>query len=1007
MDARYLSKGCSVILARLFGALAFLLLLVGCSHHIFAQIYPTSMIRASSFPLLEEQQTFQPWDIETDSLGHAFFVGASTAYRFNGTKLTPLTPHSSLENQNFTALTKDRFGRLWTKGYIRGIGQIVGDSILPYPFNDKIEHLPRSNWENTYFDSDSTLHFSPRGSGHYSVSKNGELKEIAGKSSGIHGFVVTQLPDGTLFHFSIFQPKSKVLNTGLKIYYQHSNGDLTVVATTPHKKPIYESTLISHNDQTWTLSPGNQDIFKAKKDSLISSTTLPYQVIKLFEDSHKNMWIGTVQDGMLQVTNERYSEAKKIAEKGAVAIVAEDLNGGLWMKSNKVFFAYIPNNYTLRYSTASGHLATNNCAFISSDSKRWLYLNKRNMLSIVEGDSVQQLPVPLGTTYNFQEIPNTLATALHFDSIGQKVYTGAWNQVSIWDGVNWDTLQMDTSQFNESRVRKFQSLPDSTVIGCTRGELFFIKNRRFSKVIPIPQIGYIRDFAITPSGEIWVGGVSGIIKWDSTGLSCPLKAGNCKENQLTGVVHLSYALDRIWVQTSNEALFTIRDGQIESVMDADKESEHMTELFVAPNGQLWALSSKEDRRLINFSAVNDSIQLKRYAIEHLISRFGKAKKSLAVIDGKILMGNKGGVFGIPIDKLTLWGIPPNIHIFKVLVNQQRMPNQKRYELAPDQNSLYLNFEAISYRLKSPTFRCRLVGLDSNWFSPEYQVAQYTNLDPGNYTFQVQAKIKSEPWGEMKEVEFFIQTPYWQTLWFRTLMTLLASMLIGIAIFLWNRAQRRRMTLQIDKLKAEQRALRAQMNPHFMFNAMSSIQDLVFNQDRIFAVNNIALFAKLMRKILAHSAQEIIPLTEEIETLKLYLKLEALRFEERFDYHIEVDKKIDPTTRMVPPLLLQPFVENAIKHGLLNKEPKGGSLQIIFKLQEESLLCIIEDDGVGRKESGRVQAQKNPAHRSFGTQSVNERIDLMNKQQEKKITLNVTDLYHGETPCGTRIEFLIP
>ncbi|MEM9023423.1 MAG: histidine kinase, partial [Bacteroidota bacterium] len=398
----------------------------------------------------------------------------------------------------------------------------------------------------------------------------------------------------------------------------------------------------------------------------------------------------------------------------------------------------------------------------------------------------------------------------------------------------------------------------------------------------------------------------------------------------------------------------------------------------------------------------------QYAFGDHAAKFVSAKKTMGVAHGQVYFGTKGGIFRTHINDLRTLAPIPHVHVREVYARQQLLPNARHHNLRYDQNSIYLLFEAISFEHTPVQIRCQLVGFDQDWQLPKYDALQYTNLDPGDYRFLVQARAVGDPWGPLETISFHIETTYWKTWLFVLTVIVLGLLAVGSSFRLWYRAQRRRTTLLIEKAQAEQRALRAQMNPHFIFNALSSIQDLVFNENRMFAVTNIALFARLMRKILAHSSRENVTLTEEIETLTLYLKLESLRFEDRFHFEISVAEGIDQDSRMLPPLFIQPFAENAIKHGLLNKQPAGGELLIHFRQQGGALLCTIEDNGVGRAQAAELRSQRNPAHRSFSTHSVTERIRLLNAQRTNRITLNIVDLYDADQqPSGTRIELLIP
>jgi len=970
-----------------------------------AQAPSISFLTAADYPIIDGFKTVEPYDIETDSLGYAYFVGPFGLYRFNGLNMTEVHMDSALGTSAFRSLYKDG-DLIWAHSFAQGFGYISRDSLITYPFRDSLERFNRNQIDDLHMDASGKLHLAIRDRGYFTVSPTGQVKEEVGRDHGLNGFVVTYLDDGTPFHFFTLTSGPESRKVKLKVYFQHSDGTTIEVAQTNSTKSPYESTLIHHVDSSWTLSMGAREIVRGVKDSLIEIVPMPFPIMKLFEDSRKNLWLGTVGHGIHQVVDGQFDKAKHFFGNYNTALTAEDKHGGLWIKSNEHEFAYMPNPNILRHSAMLGHFESDIVRELVTDSEKIFCLAGENQIAVIQGDSIKYLRAPL-LLFDGQVTTNSYPTALYYDTINQQLCVGFLNRISTWDGQNWETIHLDQPRFSTSKVIGMEVHPDGTLYGTTRNDLFTIRDGKVDMVAPIGQrCRRISCIKIAPSGEIWLGTTSGIWIWKNQEFIRPVfnnKSAFIEKN----IWEIAYASDRFWCLTEQNKLITIKDKTVKILKNEFGDDVILSGFYASENGEVWGRSFYDDMGLYRIHIENDIPVVDNYNYDDLALKYGSIPNTLILLKDVLYSGGLGGLFSTSLSTLVKDGCSPSVELIKVFIGRQRFPNQARYELEHHQNSLNLVFEPISFRTRRPNFQYRLLGLDSTWSVPETRALQFTNLEPGLYRFQVRARIAREPWGAMKETTFLIATPYWQTWWFRTLCIGVAILFIGWLFYLRFRAQRKRMALEIDKLKAEQRALRAQMNPHFMFNALSSIQDLVFNQDRVFAVNNIALFARLMRKILTHSAQEAISLEEEVETLTLYLKLEALRFEDRFEFDIHMDEGIDPNTRMIPPLFLQPFVENAIKHGLLNKEPAGGRLKVHFELQNDALLCSIEDDGVGRSYTSQNKAQRDLKHRSFGTQSVTERIQLINTQREKNITLQIIDLYADTLPVGTRIELLIP
>jgi tetratricopeptide (TPR) repeat protein len=203
-------------------------------------------------------------------------------------------------------------------------------------------------------------------------------------------------------------------------------------------------------------------------------------------------------------------------------------------------------------------------------------------------------------------------------------------------------------------------------------------------------------------------------------------------------------------------------------------------------------------------------------------------------------------------------------------------------------------------------------------------------------------------------------------------------------------------------------LRQQMNPHFIFNTLNSIQYYVFQNDKISANNYMTKFASLIRKTLENSRHTEISIKEELDALHLYLELEELRFKEKFDWTIRVDDEIDTLAFRIPTMLIQPYVENAISHGLMNKEDGKGYLQVEMQLHDEQIICTIEDNGIGRVKAMELKKERNNKHRSLGTNITESRLKLVNEIYGKNMKVAYTDLMNerGE-PAGTKVEINIP
>jgi len=312
------------------------------------------------------------------------------------------------------------------------------------------------------------------------------------------------------------------------------------------------------------------------------------------------------------------------------------------------------------------------------------------------------------------------------------------------------------------------------------------------------------------------------------------------------------------------------------------------------------------------------------------------------------------------------------------------------------NKLLIELSGISYRSgKQIYYQYRLQDLDSNWTNTANHLLEFYTLPFGTHIFEVKAVdrwgIKSE---RAKTLVIIVSPPFWKTGWFIFLTYFFTAVLIGGLAFLYfyrrQRQKEREFGLKKRMTELELMALRAQMNPHFIFNCLSSIQHYILRAD----INNANLylhkFSTLVRMILQHSTTSGIALEEELKILSLYLELEKLRLGERLHYSIEVSNRLHPMQLCIPFMIIQPYLENAIKHGIAPLEDETGMVHIHFDQADNYLTCTIDDNGIGIRASAQQGKTGHPEHRSLGISITQSRINVLNALQKDKIRLEVTD-----------------
>jgi hypothetical protein len=435
-------------------------------------------------------------------------------------------------------------------------------------------------------------------------------------------------------------------------------------------------------------------------------------------------------------------------------------------------------------------------------------------------------------------------------------------------------------------------------------------------------------------------------------------------------------------------------------------------LFVDSAGAVW----------VGTNTGLNKIELKsfeplRYTIEQFSSKNGLLSDEvnyIARLGNKLCVAYSNGISVFDPGHIQDNAISPPVYITRVLVNEIPSKMQDGMLLAHDENHLTIHYNGLSFRCPGQLeYKYKLEGLDTNWIYTSYTSIDFQALRPGNYRFILYAKNNDERWSRRPAVFFFtISAAWWQTWWFYALIclgmvALLLTAFLG-RLHVVRKRERQKAMIRTQLSEAELKALRAQMNPHFIFNAINSVQYFITANDPVSSQKYLSKFARLIRYVVDNSKPSAILLSKELEALSLYLDLESLRFENKFEYYIQVSEEIDMDTVQIPSMLIQPFVENAIWHGLMHKA-QSGKLRIEILKKENGLICIIEDDGIGRKKAEEIRAAKGvDVHKPVGMQITRERLNIINGQNNSSFSIRITDLTDANgIACGTRVELDLP
>jgi len=352
-------------------------------------------------------------------------------------------------------------------------------------------------------------------------------------------------------------------------------------------------------------------------------------------------------------------------------------------------------------------------------------------------------------------------------------------------------------------------------------------------------------------------------------------------------------------------------------------------------------------------------------------------------------------------------LPPKpVYITRVTSANLNYPlHSEKLNLTYRQNQLQFEFSSPSFiNEKQVVYSYRLSGSsDAEWTAPSNQnIVSYASLKPGKYLFEVRNKGWNDTWGKSTSFEFIISPPFWQTWWFISIGVFFCAFIIFGIIKRRIKSIRHEAEMKQKIAGTEMMALRAQMNPHFIFNCLNSIDNLIQTDQKEKATDYLAKFAQLIRAILENSKNNTIPCWKDLEALELYLEMEKLRWDHKISCTLTIDSQIQQGDYKVPPMIVQPFIENAIHHGLLNKTSGDKKLDIEVHLEENNIKYTIIDNGVGRQKAQEYKKINKPSQLSYGMQITKDRIDLFN--QDNNGSVKITDLYNEQhMPNGTKVE----
>jgi hypothetical protein len=583
------------------------------------------------------------------------------------------------------------------------------------------------------------------------------------------------------------------------------------------------------------------------------------------------------------------------------------------------------------------------------------------------------------------------------------------NDLTIFEKTQEILVNLEIRKVTKGRTKSIQPINDSLlIISTANGFVTLDKNRALAS--NSQTLGYntwtYTTSLVAPS-KVWLGTLNGIMEYDYKSHlfdSIPLPLNNLRIKEIKGNKKKC-----VFVGSERNGLFILSPNQptIPINLQQKLNSNSILSLLLENDTTAWIGTNNGLNKVI-FSPHNAATEVSSYLTGvHIDDLEWLGDSILAVGDGVLLC------FPKQIKKLEEKRASISINGLQINGRQESIYKQK-ISLQRDENTIQINFTSINFSKGRPTiFRYALLSennLDTTWQSTQEYSVTYSLLKPGSYTFLLTTQDEQDKeTPNIQQLEINIQKYFVDTIYFHILIYILSILgVIAIALicilFLNRRAE-----LKKSLVESQLKVLRTQMNPHFLFNTLNSILGHITMQNLWAATMYLSDFSKLVRDILENSKHSFLPLDKELEMLNAYIKLEKMRLGEAYRIEIEIKEGVELNSFYIPPMLIQPFIENAIIHGLGPQE--GGEIIVLIEnIESEVLKITISDTGIGRKASMKRHSEwaNISSKTSLGIENVRERIAIINKTYHSKFNFSIEDLFNEkEEPLGTKVQILLP
>lgn len=943
------------------------------------------------------------YNVIQDREGYIWISTESGLCRYNGTALKVYNKSNGLPEKGCYVLTQDRTGQIWLVTTNNRILRVEGDSLVETAFSKPFVDLQRAKIDFTYaleFLGDSVL----------LLHGNKRITRVRTRAAQCD--TLTGPSDGQTMYYFEYRGndyehlKTPLYNTAAGKTLINKTGHIGVLIrngnrTLQLRLPYSENATPDWRVLTATDQLGNSYlsvhnyIICVKPDLQYTLMKMPQITCALRVDAENSLWIGSYKNGLYYYPDPGDTSFCIRSLAGySVAGICEDHEGGVWCTTleNGVFYSQSKHIISYGNYPGFGNVAdmlkiVDGTVFISSHP---------NEIACIRNNHITRKSFPLKRPYVFKDII----------ADGANWYIGGKDATFRTDSAfrNIEFLNYDDQLRNLPQAASFARSADGTIWSAQFGAVNKIAGNKATLLADnLPNTGSY----IYPYSAEWLlyCGRKGLLKINAATGAWSWVPGISSG---TGKI-VRTASGRLLIASKLEGLMELVGDSVQHVYDpVALGTDEVLDILEAPDKNIWVSTQNG---LLRFSSPDGKTPFITYTTSNGLPA---NKITHLQTDGTYLYCNSTeGIFRFPLKEELLNEAPVRFYL------RQAKAGDKVLHLSGDNstvldyadNHLSLQFDLLTFKdRKNVWLKYKLVGEDSLVRRQLSDVIELNNLAPGNYELEVSVQSGDRISNTVPLVfSFTISKPFWKRQWFLILLSAAMTSLIflGFRIVLRRVRRKEKEQTRINAMIAEYRlsALQAQMNPHFIFNVINSIQTYILEQETQIAYDYLAKFSKLMRLVLNHAREKTHTLESELEMLRMYLDLEQLRFGKRFIYEVQIDPGMNTHEVRVLPMLFQPYVENAIWHGLLPlKNERKGKLKIEVKRSGENIVAVIEDNGIGRSRSAGSRTD-NTRHQPVAMSLNKERLQILNLIPDADhAEIKITDLQDADgNGCGTRVE----